>query len=172
MSQTVTRAEYARMHNVSKAAVTQWAAAGRIKIADDGNVDVEASNQMLTESAGASRGGKRARGSVGGVQSGTGSLLDARTGLATIAMKRAEAEYNVRMGELVERARYSKALSDSLAPILAAIDSVSAVKGPDLAAETDVRKFQNMLDDALADMRRDIESTLLRLIAGPDTVRQ
>src|ERR1035437_9007548 len=89
------RAEFARRHDVSKAAVTQWAAAGRIKIAEDGRVDVKASDRMLADSAGASRGGKRRRGALGGVQdspSGSlplplvgGTLLEARTAVASIA---------------------------------------------------------------------------------------
>lgn len=169
------------MRNVSKAAVTQWSAAGRIKILSDGTVDVVESERLLTESAGASRGGKRQRGAVGGVQDGSfeverepaqRTLLDARTAIADIAAKRAEVEYFVRVGELVERERYSKALADGLGPILAAMDSLSAVKGPDLAAETDVRKFQNMLDDAMDDIRRDMANTIRQLIAGPDAVRQ
>lgn len=178
--QFVSRAAYARHREVSKAAVTQWAAAGRIVTSEDGDVDLVASDKRLAESAGAARGGKRKRGTAGGVQDSSGvaqtgnggTLYDARTAVANITAKSAEAEYLVRVGELVERARYAKALEDGLRPILGAMDSLSAVIGPALAAETDVRKVQNLLDDAMATIRKDASDTLLRMIAGPDTVRQ
>lgn len=179
----VTRAEFSRRRGVSKAAVTGWAKDGRIKCAADGRVDVVASEKMLAEYVGGARGGARRAGQVGvqppadGLGGGMGSaqlgsLVQARTAVATIAARRAETEHQVRLGQLVERDRYAKAIEDGLAPILSALDSLPALIGPDVAAETDVRKVQNMLDDAIAKIRADMATTLQRLIAGPDVVNQ
>lgn len=172
------RSAFARRQGVSPAAVTQWAQAGRIRITADGRVDVDKSIAMLAEAGPAARGGKRTAGTAGGVQDGagsprtTGTLLDARTAVAEIQAERARIEHRARIGELIERTRYAKALEDALAPILAELDSLSALIGPDLAAETDVRKVQNMLDDAIAKARRNMAATLQQMIAGPDAVRQ
>ena len=67
--QTTTRAEFARHRNVSKAAVTQWDAAGRLVMTGDGRVDVRASETRLAQTM-TGRGGKRRAGEGGGVQGG------------------------------------------------------------------------------------------------------
>jgi phage terminase Nu1 subunit (DNA packaging protein) len=96
-----------------------------------------------------------------------GTLLAARTALANAQARKAETEQAVRAGQLVERTRYAKALADAMGPIFASMASISSTRGPDLAAETDVRKVQIMLDDAMDALRLDIAATLQKLIDGP-----
>lgn len=169
-----TRAAFSRRMDVSKAAVTQWAKAGRLVCDDDGKVIVEPSLERLRESGGSTRGGAHKGGLPGGagdvkVAAGVapGTLLAARTALATAQARKAETEQAARSGVLVERSRYAKALEDAMGPIFAAMAAVSALRGPDLAAETDVRKFQNMMDDVFDEIRRDIAATFRKLIDGP-----
>lgn len=158
---------------VSPAAVTQWASAGRIKIAD-GKVDVEESKRLLRQSGGSKSGGANRGGLAGGAGDRdtdepavpTGTLLEARTKLAAAQARKVETEQAVRAGLLVEREKYAKALADAMGPIFAAMAAVSSLKGADLAAETDVRKVQIMLDDAMDEIRRDIAATFRKLIDG------
>jgi hypothetical protein len=173
-----TKTEYAKLRGVTQAQVSHWTKAGRIAIVD-GKVDVETSNQMLAETLHPSRGGKRVRTrqdrpqasqvsptSANAPPVATEAYARVRTAREAFRAKSEELEYRERVGELVERDRFDKALVDALGPILSSFDSLSARIGPALAAESDVRKVQNMIDDAVAAIRQDTADTLRRMIAG------
>src|SRR6266511_3819406 len=107
----MTKAEFARFRAVSRAAVSQWAAAGRIVVTADGKVDVAASVKKLAETGGSSRGGKNGggvaaarpeerpsfageRAALNGAQDVT--LMRARTAQAAFAAKTSELDYHER----------------------------------------------------------------------------
>lgn len=48
---TVTRAEFARRMNVNRSTVTRWVESGRIKAAENGNIDLEAATALLQKTA-------------------------------------------------------------------------------------------------------------------------
>ncbi len=47
----VSRAEFARRHNVNRSTVTRWIDSGRIKVDADGNIDLEVATAMLPRTA-------------------------------------------------------------------------------------------------------------------------
>lgn len=184
----MTRAEFAKHRGVSKAAVTQWADAGRIVVDATGKVLVEPSETRLAETMN-SRGGKRQKGATGGVQqtpgvaqppqsdmpfdvSGSGTLTGARTAQATAKAKLDQLEYEQRVGALVVRALYDKALQDGLAPILSRLDSLSTRAAPKLLGEMDVRRIQDVIDDAVLEVRQDIADTLRAMAASGEATKQ
>jgi hypothetical protein len=76
MSTFVKKAEFARLRHVSRAALTAWSARGFLVIAEDGRVDVEASNARLDERPEIYRGGQCSLPST----EATGKAADARLG--------------------------------------------------------------------------------------------
>jgi hypothetical protein len=169
----VSKGDYARHRGVSAAMVSHWTKAGRIVIVD-GKVDVSASDAALAASRDPARGGK------GGKSNGTavvappsgstapepGSYTDVRTTRESFNAKEAELDYLERVGKLVEREAYDRALSDALEPVMACLDRLAPVLGPLVTGETDARKVQNNIDDAVDGVRRDMESTIRALMAG------
>lgn len=71
-------AQFAKAHNVTKAAVTKWRKAGYLTMTDDGRVDVGASNAKLAQRAAVNRRGQPTKGpftpdTTGAPKSGDGS---------------------------------------------------------------------------------------------------
>ena len=169
--------------------VSHWTNAGRLVLVSNGKrdlVDVAASDAALARSLDPSRGGKGGKSSgppppvEGGAAAVSGdgapppvdTYTRVRTHREAFRAKTEEVEYRARVGELVERKAYDQALADALSPLLSALDSLSARVGPAVAAEHDVRKCQNILDDAVAVIRQDIANTLRRMVQGNGAVRQ
>lgn len=181
----VSRAAFARVMNVSRTAVTQWANADRIVIGPDGRVDLEASKAKLAAAAN-TQGGKRTRG-VATVAAGTGqgaggsgdghqgppaggrTLTDARMAQVDARAALDELELRERRGELIERTRFEKAIADGLGPILSQLGTLSSRIAAKVAGETDVRKIQDIIDDEVDKMRQDTADTLRAVGGGPIT---
>lgn len=172
-----TRAEFARLQNVSRAAVTQWAAAERLVFAQDGRVDVEASRTRLAETA-SGRGGKRAPGAATVDQSPSqpagenGTLTGARMAQVNARAKLDELEYDERVGKLVEKSRVELAIADGMGPIMSQLDTVSVRVAPKLVGLVDVRRIQDIIDDEIARIRQDTADTLRAMVAGALITRQ
>lgn len=177
----MTRSEFAQHRRVSKAAVTQWAAAGRIKCDAEGNVLVEESEQILAatqNTRGGKRGPKKAPDLAGDEREphqyelDEATLTGARTAQARARAKLDEMELAERAGKLVERQRYDQAVADALTPILARFDSISMRAAPKLLGQTDVRRIQDVIDDAVLEARQDISDTLRAMIASGEATKQ
>ncbi len=172
----MSRAQFARRRSVSRAAVTQWIAAGRVVLTDDGLVDVTASEARLAQSA-TDRGGKREAGISGGVQSGgngrtprgalpePGSLLHARTRRAQARGALDTLEYRERIRELVELAEVARALGDLTGPALLQLDGMPDRLDARLAAESDQRKVRQMLTDEIDATKQAIANIASALLA-------
>lgn len=171
----MTKAEFAKHRGVSKAAVSQWANAGRIVLTGDGQVDVAASEARLAGSIN-TRGGKRTKGQYGTAVATSesvsqadlldgGTLTDARTAQARNRAKLDALEYQRQVGRLVERDRYDAGIADGLAPALARLDSLSARVCPKLGLP-DVRRGQDIIDDEVLLIRQEIVDILRSLAAG------
>jgi len=182
----MTRSEYAKHRDVSRAAVTQWAAAGRIVTDASGNVVVDESDKRLAETMN-TRGGKRPRTDLGqAAQSdpvdtptqGTlvlppgSSLTQARTAQAQSRARLDELDYLERVGALVERARYDQAILDALAPILSRLDSIASRAAPKLLGLTDVRRIIDVVDDEVIALRQEIFDTLRAMAAAGGATKQ
>lgn len=179
----MTRAEFARHRGVSKPAVTQWAAAGRLVLTADGKVDVEASEVRLAETMN-SRGGKRQTGVSGGAQAepapgrsgelqfASGTLTDARTKQAQTRAKLDDLEYQERIGRLVEKAKVDAAIADGLATIVSQLRTISVRTAPKLVGEADLRKIQDAIDDEVERICQETSDTLRAMIAGAVVSRQ
>jgi hypothetical protein len=183
----MTRSEYAKHRGVSKPAVTQWAAAGRIVTDESGDVVVEESDKRLAATIN-TRGGKRPRTDLQAapqtapsepvstdaptqgalmLQPGS-SLTQARTAQAQSRARLDELDYVERVGILVERARYDQALADGLGPILSQLDSVASRIAPALVGQTDVRRVIDIIDAEIINLRQEIADKLrsLAIVAG------
>jgi len=178
----ISKADYARHRGVTGAMVSHWTNANRIVIVD-GKVDRDASDRMLAASRDPARGGKkgksdgsipntlqgsRAPGAEGGTAPGgaSDSYAAVRTLREGYRAKTEEVEYRQRIGELVEKDAYDKALADALGPILAAFDTLAPRLAPKIAGESDARKVQNTIDAAVAAIRQSIADTLQQMIAN------
>lgn len=183
------KSAYAAHRGVGPSMVTHWLKTGRLVLDATGKlVDVARSDAALAASVHPTRGGKPDRGTApasreptGGAQLALGRpdvsvptnrFTEHRATREEFASKEAELDYLERVGTLVERARYDKALSDAMQPIMAALDRLAPTLGPRIAGETDGRKVQNLIDDAVDEVRRDMATTIRQMIGGPDTVRQ
>ena len=177
-----TRAEFARRLKVSRAAVTQWAALGRLVLAEDGRVNVPASQTRLAATTNV-RGGKMRAGGAGGAQPlqlpttdeldfRDGTLTGARIVQARVKSRLDQVELDERLGRLIERSRFESAIADGMTAIISQFDTLAGRIAPRVAAETDVRKIQDMIDDEVARLRQDTADTLRAMIAGGGPTRQ
>lgn len=180
--QFASRAEFARLQKVSRAAVTQWAAAGRLVLAQDGRVDVAASVTRLAATL-TGRGGKRARAGAFVAQPGaaepaptqdqTGpTLTDARRTQVIARARLDELDYDERTCRLVDKSRYDAGVADALGPILLQYDTLSTRVAPELVGQTDVRRIQDIIDNAVARLRQDTADTLRAMIVSAGVMRQ
>lgn len=175
----MTKADFAKHRNVSRAAVTQWANAGRIVLTSEGRVDVGASEVKLAATLN-TRGGPRRKGQQGTVETrgraesppagieldlAGGTLTDARTSQARNRARLDNLEYMERVGKLVERSRYDAAVAEGLSPILSRLDSLSTRVAPKLIGLTDVRRIQDIVDDEVTAIRQDTSDTLRAMAA-------
>lgn len=169
------KSAYADHRGVSPGMVTHWLKGGRIVLDTTGKlVDVERSDAALAASLHPTRGGKRGAevAPVGAAIAPTNAYTAHRATREEFASKEAELDYLERIGTLVERGRYDKALADALQPIMAALDRLAPTLGPVLAGQTDARKVQNLIDDAVDEIRRDMAGTVRQMMGGPGTVTQ
>lgn len=194
------KSAYAAHRGVGPSMVTFWIKSGRLVLDASGKfVDVARSDAALAVSTHPTRGGKPDRGTsvpraTEAVPAASNPPPDASNGqepaaaVAPVAptnrftehratreefaSKEAELDYLERVGTLVDRKRYDKALEDALSPIMAALDRLAPTLGPRLAGEVDPRKVQNIIDDAVDEVRRDMASTIRQMIGGPAATRQ
>lgn len=168
------RADFAKRVGVSRAAVTQWAAAGRLVLAEDGRVNVAASEARLAATVN-SRGGKRQAGMAGGAHAieaapeldfTGGTLTDAKIRQAIGKTKLDDLEYRERIGSLIERARIEAAIADGLSPIMSQFDTLSTRVGPKLVGLTELRTIQDLIDDEVAVLRQEAADTLRAMLPG------
>ena len=184
----MSRAEFAKHRGVSRAAVTQWAAAGRLVLAGNGDVLVDESDAMLVATLN-TRGGKDGKGPNGakdvssahdaGADAGAspgpaagGTLTQARTDQARAKARLDELEYRKRAGELVERTRSDRAILDALVPIIGKLDALPTQLAPKLAGMTDIASIQNVIEDGVADYRQNIAETLRAIVASHNATHQ
>lgn len=184
----VSKSEYARHRKVTPAMVTKWHKAGRIVLVD-GGVDLAKSDAALAATLDPARGGKHGKSSDSAVAAPTvgrgapvepgpapGGATDAysrvRTHREAYKAKSEEIDYRVKVGELVEGKAVAKAIGDALSPIMAALDSLSSILGPAVAAESDPRKVENLIDAEVDRIRQDAAETLRRMIPGAPGSRQ
>lgn len=179
----MSRSEYARRRGVDPALVTRWAKAGRIVSVEGGKIDAEASDALLASTMDPARGGRGGKSDRAGPPPAPAPQTQyqapqpdqytrVRTHREAFAAKSAEAAYRKMIGELVERAEYARGLAQNLGPALQRLDTISARLGSRLAAETDVRKVQDILDDDVAAIRQEIADYAQALIDGVPVVRQ
>lgn len=181
---TVGKSEFARLRGVSPAMVSKWISLGMLVLTPDGKRVVAAESlARIAARSDPTRGGRGghtqapsqpASPSRGGRPPGSGgiSFADVRTEREGYAARQAELDYLERIGSLVERKAFERAIVDALAPMLQALESLSARIGPAVAAEADVRKVENLIDGEIATIRREIAETLRRMAAGPPAREQ
>jgi hypothetical protein len=174
----LSKSAYARSRGVSPAMVTHWIKHERIVATDFGMIDVEASNALLAASNDPSRGGgtgrapKKRLAPKEPAQTATQSYTDVRTEREKFTLKSQEVEYRRMVGELVERDEYTRGLSANVGPTLARMDTISARLASRLAAEVDVRKVTDMLDDEVAAIRQEVADFAQALIDRAGKKRQ
>ncbi len=180
----LSRAAYARHRGVDASLVTRWAQAGRIVVDPDGKrIDAEASDAMLAETLDPARGGRGGKSDRMPEQAAPPAAKPAaapasdtynrvRTHREAFAAKTSEAVYRKMIGELVEREPYNRAWVQNLGPALQRLDTISARLGARLAAETDVRKCQDMLDDEIVAIRQEIADNAQAMIEGAGKTKQ
>jgi len=183
------KSEYARHREVSPAMVTHWRKADRIVFTANGMIDVDASDALLAQTMDPARGGRGGKSDRQPLPVATTQRqLEApepprqtpqpdqytrvRTHREAFAAKTAEAVYRKMIGELVERTEYARGLAQNLGPALQRLDTISARLGSRIAAETDVRKVQDILDDDVVAIRQEIADYAQALIDGVPGTRQ
>lgn len=198
----VSRSEYARHRKVDPSLVTRWAKNERIvtngKMIDLEQSDRLLAATL--DPARGGRGGRSDRippaGSSGSTApdaqqrhptpaggpsaqeraTGNAPTPDAYTRVRThreaFAAKTAEAEYRKMIGELVESDGVKRALSDNLAPALQRLESMSARLGARVAAEIDVRRCQDIIDEEVTSIRQEIADNVRAMIDGLGKTRQ
>jgi hypothetical protein len=161
----MSRAEYARHRDVSRPAVTKWAQIGRIALANDGRVLVDESDALLAATV--QRRGPKPKAAVAptaqqaaAARPVEGSLTEARTDQARAKARLDDLEYRKRAGELVDRGGTTKAIADSLAPILSRLDSLSTRAAPRLLQMTEVGQIQDVIDEEVVAIRQEIADVL------------
>lgn len=178
MALTLSKSAFARERGVTPAMVTFWRKKDLIVLTEDGQVDVDASNKLLDAAQDPSRGGKVGRADTTlpeapvATESSSKSYTDVRTEREEWTLKSQRVEYEKMVGTLVERDAYNRALMQNLSPALQRLDTISARLGARLAAETDVRKCQDMIDEEVESIRQEIADNAQAMIDGAGRTRQ
>jgi hypothetical protein len=163
----VSKAEYARHRGVSGAAVSYWSRDGKI-VVTDGKVDVEASDTMLAKTLHPIHGGKRepsngrtaeSRLSPAGI-----NLVGSKTRQATVTAELLELRLSKERGEVHSSARCAQAIAAALAGPLSRLRSIGARTAPTLAAETNVKRIQDIVDDEVEAALGDAATALRALM--------
>lgn len=193
----VTKAEYARLRGVSRAAVTQWATAGKIVLTGDGRVDVARSDVRLADTTNQARGGKGGRTSAAAAKGLPGSaapavaspgagdrgadpeggaapltLASANTQRAALQAQTLELRLRREAGDLVDRAGFERALVDSLGVAVEQLGTLAARIASRCAAETDARRVHAIIDEEIARVRQDVATRVRALLAAGGSTRQ
>jgi hypothetical protein len=163
----MSKAEYARHRGVSRAAVSQWASAGRIALAGDGNVLVSESDRRLgaTVNTRGGIGGNRQNGTRKTAAAASGrstepaeSLTSARTAEASLKAKLAALDYEERIGQLCEVSAATRAIGECAAITRRTIEQIPSRIATRIAAElgVDSRKAFDLLQDEIERVCRSI----------------
>lgn len=154
--------------------VTHWHKNGRIALTDDGRVDVKASDGMLGASIDPARGGGVGRASKGREkqEAPSSSYTEVRTEREKFTLKSQEVEYRKAVGELVERSEFARGMTANIGPTVGRIRTISARLAARLAAEPDVRKVTDMLDDEVEAIQQEVADYAQALIDSVGKKRQ
>lgn len=175
MSDLLTFTQYAAHRGCSQPYVSQLVKAGRIPITPERLIDPVAADAVLDASQDPARGGKVGRQKQpreAPQAPATESYTEVRTEREKFTLKAQEVEYRRAIGELVEREAYNRGLVQNLGPALQRIDTVSARLGARLAAETDVRKVQDIIDDEMNSIRQEVADNARAIIESAGKTRQ
>ncbi len=182
-AKTLSKKEYADHRGVSPSMVTKWRQLGAIKLTADGRVLVDESDAMLAANQAPDRGGRRSssRTAGNGAQSGRGgpqsppapdstmpSFNTARTAREVINARSAELDLNERLGRLIEKDRYDKAVADSLGPAISKLESLSSRIAHHVPEDLR-RRITAVIDDEIVNIRQEIADALRSLLASSPT---
>lgn len=180
MPKLVPKAEYARMHGKSRAAITQWGARGLLVMQDD-LVDVDASNALL---------GKNRKGGAGALSSSVSvkpSSLTVELGespetvaaniIATSGVEWSfdearrvkesylallnQLEYDTKARAVVRVDRVAKAFGDACARVRTRLSAIPAEIAPELHRK-------KTISEIVDELRRSINEALEELTSGGD----
>lgn len=188
MSATVSQAEFARRLNVARSYITKLKADGRIVLAEDGGVDVEASRRRIIETADPNRDDvvsrwAQQRGETGIQPAGAGRALieddeeeaqrsstyaDARARKESAAADMAEMERDKLRGLLIERAAVEAAVEDVMTTVRQSLEQQPSRIAPMLVGGDldQIRAtLKQEINSVLADMVRDFQKAI-RQAAG------
>ena len=174
----MTRAEFAQHCGVSKAAVTQWASAGRVVCDSGGRVLVKESEQLLAETRSKAGGKPRTTETPATSRSAPRAVLDeatltgAKTAQARARARLDEIELAERMGRLIDRERSDRAILDAVGPILTRFESLGARAAPKVVGQTDVRRIADAIDDEVLALRQELADTLKAMAASGKATKQ
>ncbi len=170
----MTKSQYATYRGVSTAAVSQWIRGDRIVLTPNGLVDVMASDLKHAQTVQ----GEGVRGTPGpkpgqapgatAVQKDGITLIEAKITKARIESMVAQMDYQERVGKLVDREQYDRALAEALTPTISQLDTLSARIGSRVAAEAaagDARAVQQIIDEEVRRIRAGIAAALRELAA-------
>jgi phage terminase Nu1 subunit (DNA packaging protein) len=167
------KSEYARHRGVSPSLVTKWVKTGRIVLDAGGAVLFEASDAALATSSHPLHGGRRTAGSkraaaplaVGGFIESKQRQTDATADLLELRLQRER-------GEVHETAACGQAITAALAGPLSKLDSLAVRIAPALAAETQVRRIQDVVEDEISMIRQEIADALRGLATNGSATKQ
>lgn len=180
MARVGSRVEFSRYKGCAPSLVTYWSKLGLLAFTPDGKVDFVRSDALIAAHSAPDRGGRRGKPRTRtaeppppaqDVDAGP-SYAKVRTAREAYAVKQAELDYRTRIGELVERAKYDKALADALGPALSRLDTLSARVAARVMGETDLRRAQTIIDDEVAAIRQEMADAVRALIATGGQTRQ
>ncbi|QKJ67472.1 hypothetical protein HQN60_12575 [Deefgea piscis] len=173
MTQLVTQAEFARMTGYAKSYITKLKQAGRLVIIDD-KVDVAASQARIAATDGAARPdvsdrhaqhreGIETEGMPDDIPSDIPSKAASEAKTAHFKAMQSEADYRLRIGELVEASEVSHAVADISISFRQALENLPAriaseLVGKDLDSIRATLKTE--IHAALSEMERNFDKKL------------
>jgi len=171
----MTQSAYAVHRGVSRQLISRWARAGRLAMAG-GLVHVAKSDAILAADLDPTKGGRNGKperrrdAPAADAQAAAPAAEEQPQGHPVIldgynkaralregwAARQAEVAYRQTVGDLVEREAYRRGLLANLGPTIQRFRAMPARLSTRLAAETDVRKVESMLDQEIAALCEDV----------------
>lgn len=168
MPKTVmTRAEFARHRGCDRALITRWVKRGRLVLTEDNQVDVEASEARIDETADPKRAGEvRSRPGRGTRGQALDPIRAARTRNELAVAEARELDLAERRGELVRRDQAERAATLAAGAIAKALEAMPTRIGGRMAAMFggDERQAIAVLDEEADALRKLIADELRRLV--------
>lgn len=167
----VNQSEFARMLGFSSVAVTKLKNAGRLVFTEDGLVDVEASKKRIEETSDPRRDdvvrrNAEERGSDPGLLSQSpvnASFQESRAMKEQYLALQAKADYETRMGELVERTTVERDWMNVAVILRTSLEKIPDSMAAVLAGESDIDRVHAMLTEQIEQALKQASDHINRL---------